>query len=238
MGILKKFFESGAREREKREKFKELEEVEDEESINALKAIWLVSRGNYYGDKGMLDEALEDFKEALQLKPDHLPAHVSRALVYTKRGEMEKVQKLLEEMPEEMKIGGNVVGRKRDMLDSLKDMRDSFTLEWARGVAKEITKSYEIFRGSDPDAPEREILKRVLSARPGYSTKDVGEMVSRGGCKDLFGLCLWVIHMEMEAEVRLVLDASSRQQIRQEISDIIASLPPLPRGRVNPVVDQ
>lgn len=61
---------SGDREGEKRDKFKELEEVSlgDEEFTNFLKARWLVSRGNYCGDRGMLDEALQDFEEALQLK--------------------------------------------------------------------------------------------------------------------------------------------------------------------------
>ena len=107
---------------QKQDKFKELEKMflGEKEYANNAKATWLVSRGNNYGEKGMPDEALKDFEEALQLQSDHLPAHFSRALVYAKRGENDKAQKLLEEMPDEMKISGNVVGRKKDMLNSMK----------------------------------------------------------------------------------------------------------------------
>ena len=68
----------------------------------------------------MLDEALKDFEEALQLQADHLPAHFSRAIVYGKRGENDKAQKLLEEMPDEMKINGDVVARKDEILKSMR----------------------------------------------------------------------------------------------------------------------
>ena len=108
-------------EQQKQEKFKDLEKMflEEKEYANNAKATWLVSRGNNYGDKGMLEEALMDFEEALQLQPDHLPAHFSRAVVYAKKGDNDKAHKLLEEMPGEMKLGGNVVARKRDMLNAM-----------------------------------------------------------------------------------------------------------------------
>lgn len=119
MGILKKLFNSISRERQKREKFEELEEDGEEEFVNSQKATWLVNRGIYYRTNGMLDEALRDFEEALQLKSDHLGAHYSKALVYVVKGEIDKVQKLLREMPDEMRVDGNVVARKGDILNDL-----------------------------------------------------------------------------------------------------------------------
>jgi tetratricopeptide (TPR) repeat protein len=106
-------------ERQKEEKFREFEKsfLGQKEYENNAKATWLVSRGNHYGDKGMLDKALKDFEEALRLQPDHLPAHVSRAMVYVKKGEKEKAEQLLKDMPEEMKVDGRIVGTKRDILD-------------------------------------------------------------------------------------------------------------------------
>jgi hypothetical protein len=56
----------------------------------------------------------------LQLQADHLPAHFSRSIVYGKRGENDKAQKLLEEMPDEMKINGDVVARKDEILKSMR----------------------------------------------------------------------------------------------------------------------
>ncbi len=124
MGIFSKFKPQDS-EQQKAEKFKELEKMfgGDKEFENNAKATWLVSRGNHYGDKGMLDKALEDFEEALKLQPDHLSAHVSRAMVYAKKGDKKKAEQLLEEMPEEMKVDGNVVGTKKDILNDVGQIR-------------------------------------------------------------------------------------------------------------------
>lgn len=105
-------------ERQKKEKFKELEKMfgGDKEFENNTKATWLVSRGNHYGEMGMLDEALKDFEEALKLQADHLPAHVSRAMVYAKKGDDKKMSQLLKEMPEEMKINGRIIATKKDIM--------------------------------------------------------------------------------------------------------------------------
>jgi len=105
----------------KKAKFSEFEKTfgGDKEFENNAKATWLVSRGNDLGDRGMLDDAQQDFEEAIRLQPDHLPAHVSRIIVYKKRGDKNRVEQLLKEMPEVMKIDGKVVATKLDALQQL-----------------------------------------------------------------------------------------------------------------------
>lgn len=107
--------------KQKAEKFKEFEAIfkGDKDFENNAKATWLVSRGNYYGDKGMLEEALKDFEEALKLQPDHLPAHVSRAMIFARKGEKEKAWQLFKDMSDEMKVNEQVVGTKKEILKSM-----------------------------------------------------------------------------------------------------------------------
>jgi hypothetical protein len=42
--------------------------------VGMMKASWLSSRGNQAGERGNLDAAIEDFEEAIGIKPDHLPS--------------------------------------------------------------------------------------------------------------------------------------------------------------------
>ena len=173
--VSKKLFESGDRERQKREKFEELEEDGEEEFVNSQKATWLVSRGNHFGNEGMLDEALEDFEEALQLKSDHIPAHVSRALVYATRGEIDRAQKLLEETPDEMKLYGDVVARKQEVLNSMemKTMLNSLGLRWV-GIADEKGEfSVILISGGE----RRVEVFKELRAITGLSRKGVNDLL-------------------------------------------------------------
>jgi len=119
--MTRRLFGSADPDEQKRATFRELDNmfVDSAEYVNFAKATWLVSRGNYYGDEGRLAEALSDFEEALRLQADHLPAHVSRALVYAKRGDVGRAKQLVAEMPEEMRVDGTRVGRKSDMIEIL-----------------------------------------------------------------------------------------------------------------------
>ena len=86
-----------------------------EEFCRNAKATWLVSRGTYYGERKMFDDAIKDIEEALQLKSDHLPAHVARAFACAGKGDIRRAKQLVADMPDEMKLNGRVVARKTDM---------------------------------------------------------------------------------------------------------------------------
>ena len=107
--------------KQKEIKFREFEKDfgDSPEMLASTKATWLSSRGNSLGDRGKLDEAIQDFEEAIRVKPDHLPSHFSLAIAYQKKGMNEKAKSILEAAPEQMKVNGNVVATKADMLNSL-----------------------------------------------------------------------------------------------------------------------
>jgi tetratricopeptide (TPR) repeat protein len=106
---------------QKRIKFREFEEIGeligDKEIANNAKATWLVDRGIFYAKKKMFDEAFKDYDEAISLQPDHIPAHYSRAKLHKRMGNHDEAYKLLEKMPEEMKLNGKVIATKKDTLN-------------------------------------------------------------------------------------------------------------------------
>lgn len=121
MGFFSRFSKPDPKKMEenKKIKFKEFETMfgGNKEFENNTKATWLVDRGIYYEKKGMFEEGLEDFNEAIALKPDHLPAHYSKAKLFKRKGETERAKKVLEDMPEEMKLDGRIVATKKAVLD-------------------------------------------------------------------------------------------------------------------------
>jgi tetratricopeptide (TPR) repeat protein len=121
MSIFTKIFGSSDTIKEKNKKFKEFEQKYegDYEMINNQKAAWLTSRGNHYGDKNKLEQAIADFEEALKLKNDYLPAYLSLAIAWAKKGDDAKSEKIIISAPEEMKLHGEVIGTKKDMLEGL-----------------------------------------------------------------------------------------------------------------------
>ena len=110
MGILSRLFGSGSDDRErdndKRQKFQKLEKLYagNTEMINSAKAFCLTSRGNNYGERGYLDQAILDFKEAIQFKPDHIPAFLSLGLAYSGKGMFQEALSLLKSSPRKWKL--------------------------------------------------------------------------------------------------------------------------------------
>jgi tetratricopeptide (TPR) repeat protein len=114
-------FKSSDPNKQKEAKFRELETDfnQSPEHLAMMKATWLASRGNNLGEQGKLDEAIEDFEEAIQIKPDHLPSYFSLAIAYQNKGMTEKANAILKAAPEEMIVDGKVMGTKADMLSSM-----------------------------------------------------------------------------------------------------------------------
>jgi tetratricopeptide (TPR) repeat protein len=106
--------------KQKESKFKELETsfANDPDMIAMMKAGWLSSRGNHSGKRGNLEAAIEDFEEAIRIKPDHLPSYFSLALAYGAKGMSDKAKQIIEAAPEETKLNGKVVGTKKELLNS------------------------------------------------------------------------------------------------------------------------
>ena len=87
--------------------------------INYSKATWLTSRGNHYGKMGKLTNAIEDFKAAIKFKADHLPAHLGLAIAYQGKGLKMEAIEILAFAPEEMKLHGEIVANKKDVMSAL-----------------------------------------------------------------------------------------------------------------------
>lgn len=121
MGLLSNIFGSSDPAEQKNKKFREFEQMfeEDEEMINNSKATWLTSRGNHSGERGKFDEAIADFEEAIKLKKDHLPAHLGLAIAWERKGEHDKAMKILNSAPEQMKLHGEVIANKKDMMSGM-----------------------------------------------------------------------------------------------------------------------
>jgi tetratricopeptide (TPR) repeat protein len=88
------------------------------EMIAVQKATWLSSRGNSLGERGKLEEAIQDFEEAIRIKNDHIPSYFSLGIAYEKKGMHEKARQIIEKASEEMKLNGQVIARKSELLQS------------------------------------------------------------------------------------------------------------------------
>jgi len=72
-------FKSSDPNKQKEIKFRELEAdlAESPDVLAMMKAAWLSSRGNIYGEQGKVDEAIYDFEEAIRIKQDHIFSYFS-----------------------------------------------------------------------------------------------------------------------------------------------------------------
>jgi len=118
MGLFSEIFGSSGPDEQKNKKFQEFDEMfgGDDDMINNTKATWLTSRGNHSGEKGKFNEAVADFEEAIMLKKDFLPAHLGLAITWERKGEHDKAMKILNSAPEQMKLYGDVIASKKDMM--------------------------------------------------------------------------------------------------------------------------
>ena len=93
MGLLSRIFGENI-EKQKLSKFKELESKfgGDSDLLGNMKAVWLTSRGNHYGANRKYEKALNDFTEAIQICPSHIPAYVAMATSYREIGKLDDAQ--------------------------------------------------------------------------------------------------------------------------------------------------
>ncbi len=108
MSILSKLFGSQSPESQKNVKFQKLEKQFDgnQEMINVAKASWLTSRGNDSRQQGELDQAISDFKEAIELKPDHVSAHTALGVAYREKGMLHEALATLNKAPHKTTLVG------------------------------------------------------------------------------------------------------------------------------------
>jgi tetratricopeptide (TPR) repeat protein len=112
VGILSRLFGAGPDDRtrtnDKRQKFQELERqfAGNAEMIKGAKALWLTNRGNYYGGRRHMDQAIEDFQEAITFKPDHIPAFLGLGIAYKYKGMFQKALSILKSAPRTSTIAG------------------------------------------------------------------------------------------------------------------------------------
>jgi tetratricopeptide (TPR) repeat protein len=106
--------------KQKEKKFRELEKefTGSVEMLALQKATWLSSRGNSLGERGKLEEAIQDFEEAIRIKNDHIPSYCSLGIAYEKKGMDEKARQIIDKAPEELKVDGQVIATKSELLQS------------------------------------------------------------------------------------------------------------------------
>lgn len=94
------------------EKFEELEarHADDPQRLALAKARWLTERGNAAGQAGELDDAISRLREAVKIKQDYFPAHLSLALAELTNGQHERALQVINEAPRTMQFGGSEVG--------------------------------------------------------------------------------------------------------------------------------
>lgn len=78
--------------------------------LSMAKARWLTERGNSHGQAGTLDLAIADFKEAINIRRDYVPAYIALTLAYRAGERYEEALEVIEEMPSRMKVGDAELG--------------------------------------------------------------------------------------------------------------------------------
>ena len=58
--------------------------------INDLRSEFYLDRGNSHSEKGQHDQAIQDYTEAIRLKPDFADAYYNRGLNYYKKGQYDR----------------------------------------------------------------------------------------------------------------------------------------------------
>ena len=64
-------------------------------------------------------EAIKDFKEAIRLKTDYIPAYLSLAIAYKKMKNIEKAMQIIKNTPKEMKLHGKLVITKEKAMQGM-----------------------------------------------------------------------------------------------------------------------
>lgn len=70
-------------ESQKRDTFEEIGRQFDAEKVSSAKATWLTMRGNNLSMRRRFEQAIKDFKEALQLEPNRVPTMISLGMAYS-----------------------------------------------------------------------------------------------------------------------------------------------------------
>lgn len=96
----------------KADKFQELEarHADAPERLALAKARWLTERGNAAGQAGELDDAITRLREAIEIKNDYFPAHLSLALAHRGNGQHEQALRVINDAPLTMRISGSELG--------------------------------------------------------------------------------------------------------------------------------
>lgn len=96
----------------KEEKFRELAQKYPDSPgrLSMAKARWLTERGNSHGQGGALDPAIADFREAIDIRRDYVPAYIALTLAYRAGERYDEALEVIEKMPSRMKLGDTELG--------------------------------------------------------------------------------------------------------------------------------
>lgn len=109
MGFLSKIFGTDF-ESQKRVAFEEIERQFDAEKVNSARALWLTMRGNNLSVSRRFEQAIKDFKEALQFEPNRIPTIISLGMAYSHcKGMYKKAIDVLEKAENLLKLADNPI---------------------------------------------------------------------------------------------------------------------------------
>ncbi len=96
----------------KEEKFRELAQKypDSPDRLSMAKARWLTERGNSHGERGALDHAINDFREAIDIRRDYVPAYIALTLAYRAGERYDEALEVIKEMPSRMKLRDTELG--------------------------------------------------------------------------------------------------------------------------------
>lgn len=161
-----------------------------EEQKNRQEALALFQNGVSLAQENKIDEAVEAFRKAVELKPDLAEAYINLGLLFFRQDKTEEAEKALlkalELKPEDPKIKqalGNIYFEKAkgllqqdkidEALETLKlsygynpnDPYTNYLLGYAysqKGLKEEAIKSFEAFLQLEPNAPQAAQVKEIL----------------------------------------------------------------------------
>ena len=107
MGFLSKIFGTDF-ESQKRVAFEEIDRQFDAEKVSSARALWLTMRGNDLSTHRRFEQAIKDFKEALQLEPNRVPTIISLGMAYSHyKGMYKEAIDVLENAENLLKLADN-----------------------------------------------------------------------------------------------------------------------------------
>jgi Flp pilus assembly protein TadD len=161
-----------------------------EEQKNRQEALALFQNGVSLAQENKIDEAIEAFRKAVELKPDLAEAYINLGLLFFRQDKTDEAEKALlkalELKPEDPKIKqalGNIYFEKAkgllqqdkidEALETLKlsygynpnDPYTNYLLGYAysqKGLKEEAIKSFEAFLQLEPNAPQAAQVKEIL----------------------------------------------------------------------------